>query len=611
MAAPERSPEFERLEVILRTLRPILRRRAPRPLSDIERRLKRLHERRWRIAVAGAQGNGKSSLVRALLASPADPEPPVPVSDREETRIPVLYRRGAKPKLWEVGTFGRRSQPGPIDEAAIRKRASADRRLRDRARYAGLDALEVELPGVALDDEIDLVDLPGVAGNLANVSKWATKNLLERGSQCVIFVLAPSSTISATEQEANLIRAFGSQMVRAIFVHNVWSGHDDDHDATERENMGFLQKHVESEVRYVRLDIRAAGEAARRGDATLVGPLLDALAPFYRGELCGLALDEAGRLRNLLDEVQRSVAVDQLGATGNAEAAQRAARAIQAEREKVRHALQDVIRLIHAEVDVTRRSVAKGVEQEAGSFERSLDEFVRDEKTLSQNVFEREVARRVGSLQRATKKTLEAEIEGLLGRVRERSREVLGRIDLEALPDTEVKFEAPRLTFGLERQILGAVKFAVGLGGAAAGAAAGAMLGAEGGALAGPLGFIAGGIAGALVGWLGSLALDETVGASITEKERRTMRDQLRASLAGTMAATLEAIEGALQRVERQLVGAVETFRDDREAVLLEQSRQTAAGGEILTKLQAERRALDEARRGLDALLATAAWRGL
>lgn len=598
MSARERCPELERLEVILRTLRPVLSRRAPRPLAEIEDHLKRLRQQRWRIAVAGAQGNGKSSLVRALLASPSNPDPPVPVSDREETRIPVLYRKGAKPTLREVGKLGKKIHKGPIDEDAIRRRASVDRTLLDRARYATLDALEVELPGVALEGEIDLVDLPGVAGNLASVSGWAIKNLLERGSQGVIFVLAPSSTIEATAEEANLIRAFGPLMVRTIFVHNVWSGYDDDNDATERLNLEFLRRHIGGEVRYVRVDVRAALEAARRGASDAIQPVLDGLAPFFRGDLQDLTLDEAGRLKNLLDEVLRALAVDLLAASGRADAARAAARAIEAERAKVRAALDQLTRDIRQEVEATRGLVHGKLEGELDGFERQLDDFVRDRNDLQQDVFEREVARRVGSLQRAIKNALSSEFAVLLERVKAQSREALGRLDLEGLAEPDVQIDAPQLALGLERQMLGAVKWIVN----AAAGIGGALVGAIGG----PLGAIVGGLLGGLVGWLAGIVLDRTVGATLSERERSHIRSQLRASLEQSRKGLIEAVDGAVDGVAAQLTDAVKTFQRDRDAVFVDQVRQSAAGGEVLVKLGLERRILEQARQGIDALLTSA-----
>lgn len=611
MTANEQCPELEQLEQVVRSVRHILAERAPQPLAEIEQHLQRLREQRWRIAVAGAQGNGKSSLVRALLASPEHPDPPVPVSDREETRIPVLYRKGRVSCLREVGKLGKREHLGPIEEEAIRKRASVDRGVFDSARYAALDALEVDLPGVALQGEIDLVDLPGVAGNLATVSQWAITNLLEVGSQAVIFVLSSSSTIEATQKEANLIRAFGPLMVRAVFVQNIWTAYDDDNDATEAFNLKFLRRHLGHEVHYVRLDIRAALDAARRGEPIALRPVLDALEPFYRRDILALSLADAGRLRRVIDEVLRSLAVDLLSASGNAEAARRAVAAIQAERERLSAALLVLTLRIQDEVEVARCEVRNGLRLEFDNFERALEEFVRDEKSLQNEQFEREVARQFGRLQHGFKGILTSAVDALQHRVREQSREVLGRIEVMVLPDADVQFAAPPLEFGLPRQILdvlkGVVRLGMGAGGAAVGpaaaAVAGGYIGVELGAWGGPVGMLAGLVAGSFVGWLSTIAIDQTAGALLTELEREQLRARLKVSVAPLRDRFEENCDCALDDVAAKLKAALQIFLDDREAVFLHQKQLSKLDGQELVKLAAERGRLNQARKNLDALL--------
>lgn len=608
MRTPTTNAAAAELEKILASLKPSLEERAPIPLQQISSHLKRLRERHWRIAVAGAQGVGKSSLVRALLATKEDPEPPVPVNPREETALPVLYRRAERAGYREIYGAKRVFTPGMLDEAGVRARASADRSVFDSMRFRNLDALELELPSVALEMGVDLVDLPGVGGNLATVSKWAVRNLLERGSQCVVFVVSGPGTIECSAQEANLIRAFGPLMVRAVFVQNTWSGHDDDEDETARLNIEFLQEHVgeDAACRYIRLDVRAALTAARRGERALLEPVLSTLAPFFRRDHDQLARDEAERLRNVLFEVNRVAMIDRLDAIGRADTARKARGAVAAERERESSMLDELSRAITAEIETSKTTAREAVGKHVAAFGTALDEFIANEAELRQDPFEREVARRVGQLQRGVAEFFAEEGTALGARIEARSREILAGIEIPALGDVETRIDAPDLEYTLHRKLVqgmkwaigGAVGVAAGLGGAAAGLELGAMLGAAGGPPGAIIGGILGTLIGAAAGTFASSQVDERFGSAVSAKERAHVRSELAPRLVAAETELRASVHSALDKIGEQVTQRIATFGADRRGVVMSREREVAATGAELEKMERDeaivRRALTD-----------------
>ena len=140
--------------------------------SDLAERLEphrqRLAEPVVRVLVAGDYKQGKSTLVNALLGTPA-----CPVDDDIATAVPLILRYGDRPAAQAValgeGGFAD-TEPLPVEQVADVVRES-------RLSVAAPRAVELALPSQLLRDGLWLIDTPGVGG-LESPQAAATMSML-------------------------------------------------------------------------------------------------------------------------------------------------------------------------------------------------------------------------------------------------------------------------------------------------------------------------------------------------------------------------------------------------------------------------------------------------
>ena len=498
-----------------------LRKRSPKFVEAARARLAKLSAERARVTVAGAQGVGKSTLVSALLASPRFAGNPVPVSEREETRMPIIARWGPAPLMRDIFADHPEVHEGEFSEGEVRRRASVDRTVFDRLAFGAMLAVELEHPGFDLPPHIDVVDLPGVSGHLAGVSEWAGKYLLSDSTQCTIFLVASNQTIDCVEDEANLVRAYGPLMTRVIFVQNVWSDYDDPVDQTEEKNKLFLSKHIGEAYHYLRLDCDQALLAKRAGAPELVAPLLDRASPILGGRRPGPARGGA-----------RAARLHVAGTIENVEAALLEARGQGVEARKARERMAS--RLAEAErqaavlfeaVNLERRAcgqdLAVSITTAFTDFEAGLTEYIEGDRSLTPKLLEREIARLAGELNRTIRDAVVARLAKATSRLKEQlGREVDGAD--AAMPGAE--FSMPAFDDEMLRKFVRGFSDLLETGAGVAGAAIGGFIGNIPGA-------IIGGAIGMFIGWVAKKMIRSEIREAASA--RTAQRDPVEARPAG------------------------------------------------------------------------------
>lgn len=551
----------------------VLQKRTPDFYAKLRHRLQRLEQTRTRVAIAGAQGVGKSTLVAALLASRELPSPPIPVSEREETRVPIVCRWSSSAGYREVREGADHYRAGRLTLAQVRERASADSRVFDRltSDYRSLLALELEDPGFALGPHADAVDLPGVSGNLAGVNEWARRFLLEDSTQALVFVVSSGQTIDCTEDEANLIRAYGPLMVRTVFVQNVWSGYDDDIEGTRAGNLEFLSEHIGEDAarHYLLLDCRDGLERARRGDREPLTEVARALEPLLDQDKDVLVREEAQRLASHLDQLYALVTADTFAAKGMLEEAGRVREKLEADRAALERVLVAVGQDVADERGALHEKLNAVAARALTTLRQDLASYIEGDRTLTRKLLEREVSRLLGRTSRAIIDGSSAAITEAADSLREAIRRRLDEeLDVQTSPEVEFDLES----FELPEIDLEALRKAVRLV-TTVSSAVGAVVGTAIGSLFGPVGGVIGGILGGVVGWLGAKVGRSKIEAPIARKQR---------------ASILAAIEGPIAEARKETQSNLERAGDAQlDRLTKEIERIIAARTEALSSVHA------------------------
>ena len=580
-----------------------LTKRAPDFVKGHRSRLDSLAAARSRVAVAGAQGVGKSTLMRSLLSSPEMSSPPVPVSQREETRVPIVTRWAATPGYRELHVGGPKYREGEILEDEVRKRASADARFFDKARFVGLRALEIEHPRFPLPKHLDLVDLPGVSGALAGVSAWAKRHLLEQGTQCMIFVVGSAQSIDCVEDEANLIRAFGPLMPRTVFVQNIWGGFPDPVEETREANFEFLNEHLDGfqPSRYLKIDCDAALRAARDGAASLLEPLIAELAPFLGAETSELLDEEASRLDGKLRAVRSVVDLDLAAATGDHRRVAAKLAGLRAEIEALKRLERSLRAKVRSEKKRIGRDLDSAVDEHLELFTGALADFVKEDRVVTQKLLDRHVARSTGTLNRSIQGDVSAEIAASLDTLRKHVEKAVEAVATEAseIAD-ELEIDTPEIELvGLRKMVRGVGKVVV-AGARIGGGYGGAKAGAVAGSFFGPWGTVIGGVLGGIVGLLAAGALAhkgrQAADAAVAQSQLTALLKEFNKSLPSLKKSVKKDLRGVTATVLAGFEKQTTSLLRDRRATFEEKlaSAHGAAGGSV-EQLELELASLDEA----------------
>lgn len=535
--------------------------------SESLRRLAILGQLRARVAIAGAQGNGKSTLVKALLASRTYPDPPVPIAEREETRIPIIYRHGERAVFTELSTTRRRQLDGALGIEDVRRRTSADSRFYDRVSYARLRALEIEDPRFQLPADVDIVDLPGVAGNLAGVTEWTRKNVIEQETQCIVFVVGSSQTIDCCEAEANVIRAFGAMLPDSIFVQNVWSGYDDPVEETREHNVAFLTSHLGKPPVYFTVDCALALRAAAGGDKGPLASVSDHLAPLLEGDRGRLVSEEAmrcaARLRGLMGDLEEAL----LRAKGAAEEAQEFHEKLEGQRAALKKLSAELVRYLD---DAEQRGMGQchdRIDAAFGEFTRGIERYLVEEDAITEKLLERRFSDGIGDLNRTIRALVEEWVQGAVQELQARlGEEIADASSEEALVRRLENLNVPGLEAMGLRDLLAGVRNwlprLLGIGGATLAL------------LAGPVGVFAGAIAAVLGGsvgdWIGrkmGTLLKDHVETPLALKQCKALMEKLGPELEDKKGDAIDGLRSCIHGMRMKLeqhVGGVLDARGER-----------------------------------------------
>lgn len=554
---PKWQKALQTLEKILSECGP-LEKRSSQFVQDSKKRIRRIWSTYWRIAVAGSQGNGKSTLAQALLASPRLPAPPIPVQEREETRIPIVCKTASPQGYVHVTKRSKHFHKGEITEAEVRKRTSADARFFKRHLYSRLEALELHHPLFRLPEHVDLVDLPGVAGNLAGITEWAKKYLLEESAHCIIFVVTSSQSIDCVDEEANLIRAFGPLMVRTIFVQNVWQGYDDDIESTKEANLEFLRRYTDGQsLHYLLLDCASALDSAREGDYSMLEPLLSLVSPFINADPGELVKEQALRLSLKLGVVEEQVERELWTSRGEEQAAEEARRKHAEKMAQVEIIRKKALAILSSECLNIARTLVDNANEELRNLEKGISDYITGDRTPTPKLLEREVARLLGNLNRNIKSTSEKRFQEAVENLKRRIQLKVKDFGSGRPLDLDLEMETPQFNFESRKWLRGLEAImekvlAIGIG--AIGFAAGAQIGAALGAAGGPVGAVIGVLVGGLLGWLGGKVVKKGIEAGF---EKPLAQSQVKEILAKMKPEFKKARNDANKGIEK----AVDSFK--------------------------------------------------
>lgn len=597
----------------------VLHKYAPRYAASADRRLSQVSRAPVRIGVAGAQGLGKSTLVKGLLASPRCPEPPIPVREREETRIPVISVKRKRPALAEIFRGGRtREREQRVTEEDVRVRASADSSVFDKVKYRKLEALIVYDPDFDLAQRVELVDLPGVGGHLAGISKWAEDYLLGGDLACLVFVVDSSQSIDSSHHEANLIRAFGPQLLKSVFVQNLWSGYPDPVEETRAANLEFLNKHLgKDSVRYVMVDLRSAGRAKAEGDSQIFAPLDAELGPLLAGDRSFMVLAEVIKAKNQCQVVEARLQRDLHAARGEHDKHQEATDELKQRLKELQALAKSLKAHGNRKCDDLGSSLRSTADNVLDRFSTGLVEYIDNAKhPVTQKLLEREVSNRIGEANRSLVASYNKGVAALRDELRKKIEAANARFRLKGaagidLPAPEfnldldglVKFVAV-LKKGLA--IGGSVGGAVGgtLGGAKAGGVIGALIGGPPGAA---IGAVVGGIVGGILGMFGGRKAGQATGnqvhARLKDKQKRAFRERMGKELPALKKKVRSSIQGSIVSLRQTLEGEVDEVMEAlHEAAHSEAPTDEAEfedSGRAVKQIQADLKVIGRTRRAL------------
>ncbi len=153
----------------------------------------RLLSERLQLAVLGQFKRGKSTLLNALLGSPALPTGILPL-----TAIPTVLRQGKHPTAHLRFTDGRTEDVPVSDAAAIR--ALLEGLVTETANpknMLGLSRVEIGLPSPLLARGVVLIDTPGVGSTFRHNTQTAEMILPE--CDAALFVVSPDPPITEVE----------------------------------------------------------------------------------------------------------------------------------------------------------------------------------------------------------------------------------------------------------------------------------------------------------------------------------------------------------------------------------------------------------------------------
>lgn len=464
------------------------------------------------IGIAGAQGVGKTTLLKAILASTDLPDPPFPARQREETGVPVFAARSETPHLIEVYGKHKRKKVdlNIITQNDIHIRTSADTFTQRHADYLRLKSLEVFMPDLAIPEGIFLVDLPGVGGNLATVSKWARKYVLE-GMNCILFVLDCAQAVTCVESEANLIRMFGPQLFGSLFIQNVWSEHEDDVESVEKANREFLSEHI-GDHQYVKIDLKQALQEKAYGNPNRLASvlhLINSLGARKDAVFVGTA-SRALKIRGL--EIRRALEMDLrrlMDQKGQYQEEKKAAEKRLKELEEVK---QSLLASLEKSSKQQENSISKGVKKASEEFLQAMQEYIDRSESLNKQLIERKLAREVGSVN----KKVATAVEKAIGKVHEEVGESIR--DYQRVTEEFAGTKTPDID---GNPIVIIFRKGLPIVGTLGGAALGAKIGGIAGTIGGPIGAIVGGLLGAALGsLLGKIFMSE-------KKKRRKCLEQI------------------------------------------------------------------------------------
>lgn len=491
--------------------------RCPEAIQQITKMMNDLRTTHFRMAVVGAQGVGKSTVARALLASPHWPEPPIPVAEGEETRIPIIVRYAKTAAYEQVFKRKPKRVEGRISEKEVRRRASADQKVYRRNLFERLQALIIEDPRCQMPPNTELADLPGVSGNLAVVSEWAADNIL-KPAQLLVFVLASSQTITCTEDEANLIRSFGPLMVHPVFVQNVWSEFDDDIERTATDNKRFLDKHIGQErYSYLFLDASKALREAERGPSQALQPLKNLVTPFLEREPAQLLSSLVLQVIEKANLALQLASIEYAEATGKAAEAREQLENVEREQRQLERLQQRLFERLSTERVTAARALGQAFSNGLMELRTKIESFLEGDRTINQKLIEQEAARQMGQLNREMQKELHVE----LGKLTDIFEEEMDAEFPRKKAKFNAKFKAPGLDLvGLRMTARAATNMGSIIAGGAGGVKTGAAVGT---AVGGPIGFLAGTAAGfaagLLVGWLTKKTIETVAEKPLVQKQ--------------------------------------------------------------------------------------------
>jgi len=453
------------------------------------------------IGIAGAQGVGKTTLLKAILASKALPDPPFPARQREETGVPVLAARAEKPYLVEI--YGKRKRKRidlkKITQNDIHIRTSADKLTERHADYLRLKSLEVFMPDLAIPEGVFIVDLPGVGGNLATVSKWAQKYVLE-GMSCILFVLDCAQAVTCVESEANLIRMFGPQLYGSIFIQNVWSDYDDDVESVEKANREFLSEHI-GEHTYVKIDLKQALQEKSSDNQKRLAAVQKFISSVGAGRDAVIIGSASRTLKIRGLEIRSALEVELRRLSDQKEQYLEERKTAETQLKELENAKQSLMNALEESAKQQEVNVKKGVRVASEEFLIAMQKYIEESESINKKLLERKLAREIGFINKRTSIVVTEAIR----KVQEDIGDTIQ--DYQQAADNFAKAETPDIDGNLivillRRGLHIGAGIGGGFGGFVGGAALGAKVGGFVGTIAGPLGAIVGGFLGAALGGL-------------------------------------------------------------------------------------------------------------
>lgn len=493
----------------------------------------RLRKEPIKIGIAGAQGVGKTTLMKAIVASESLMDPPFPAREREETGVPIEAIRSGNRYMVEI--YGKRRKKkitGKITENAIHIRTSAMLDSRHH-KYLRLKGLKVYMPEFDIPEGITIVDLPGVGGNLAGVSKWAEKYILQ-DSIDLIFVLSAAVAITCLEAEANLIRMFGPQCRNALFIQNVYSNFDDDVDAVEKSNREFLDDNLK-EYSYFKIDLKKALEVEPADCNNVIAPIKDRIRRVSSSRDVTLSAISAKKLATRLHDIRLELCTELDSITGEEEEYKRRKKEAEDFRRNVKATKEKTIASLDRSLENGRTTIQKSVQACSNDLIARFSEYVEGADSLKKKLLNRKLAREIGRMNKEVGKSVSEALENAQQAV----NQVLN--DSELVGDEYLSFTP----LDIETSTLGVVSRKVlTSGGALGGSIAGFSL-------AGPIGALIGGIIGALLG--------KFFGGLLTSKSKKKRK---------VIASVKEQIEEQRPKMIKRVVDAFEkTIGDLRQGV--------------------------------------------